>query len=56
VGDARDRAVPHVHAEEPALLAADCQGVEQMVAAGVEVVELPGLAAAARAVNVHLHL
>ncbi len=41
---------------EPSLLVADCQGVEQMAAAGIEVVELPDLAAAARAVNAHLDL
>lgn len=39
---------------EPALLVADCQGVEQMAAAGVEVVELGELASAAREVNAHL--
>jgi diaminohydroxyphosphoribosylaminopyrimidine deaminase / 5-amino-6-(5-phosphoribosylamino)uracil reductase len=39
---------------EPDLFVADCQGVELLTAAGVEVVELPELAAAARAVNAHL--
>lgn len=39
---------------EPDLFVADCQGVELLAAAGVEVVELSGLAAAARAVNAHL--
>lgn len=32
----------------------DCEGAELLRAAGVEVVELPGLAAQARAVNTHL--
>ncbi|MFI0895456.1 deaminase [Streptomyces sp. NPDC020983] len=41
---------------EPSLLVADCQGVEQMTAAGIEVVELPDMAEAARAVNAHLEL
>lgn len=41
---------------EPSLLVADCQGVEQLTAAGVEVAELPDMAAAARAVNAHLDL
>jgi diaminohydroxyphosphoribosylaminopyrimidine deaminase/5-amino-6-(5-phosphoribosylamino)uracil reductase len=41
---------------EPALLVADCQGVEQLAAAGVEVVEVAELAAAAREVNAHLDL
>jgi diaminohydroxyphosphoribosylaminopyrimidine deaminase/5-amino-6-(5-phosphoribosylamino)uracil reductase len=39
---------------EPDLFVADCQGVELLTAAGVEVVELPELAEAARAVNAHL--
>lgn len=39
---------------EPDLFVADCQGVELLTAAGVEVVELTELAAAARAVNAHL--
>lgn len=39
---------------EPDLFVADCQGVELLTAAGVEVVELPELADAARAVNAHL--
>jgi diaminohydroxyphosphoribosylaminopyrimidine deaminase/5-amino-6-(5-phosphoribosylamino)uracil reductase len=41
---------------EPDLFVADCQGVELLTAAGIEVVELPDLAAAARAVNAHLGL
>ncbi|NUP33064.1 MAG: dCMP deaminase [Streptomycetaceae bacterium] len=41
---------------EPALLVADCQGVEQMTAAGIEVVELPDLAPAAREANAHLNV
>lgn len=39
---------------EPDLFVADCQGVELLTAAGIEVVELPDLAPAARAVNAHL--
>ncbi|QSY51882.1 dCMP deaminase [Streptomyces griseocarneus] len=39
---------------EPALFVADCTGVELLEQAGVEVVELPELADAARAVNAHL--
>lgn len=39
---------------EPSLLVADCQGVEQMTAAGIDVTELPDLAEAARAVNAHM--
>jgi pyrimidine deaminase RibD-like protein len=38
---------------EPPLLA-DCHGAELLAAAGVEVVEVPELAAAVRAVNAHL--
>jgi diaminohydroxyphosphoribosylaminopyrimidine deaminase / 5-amino-6-(5-phosphoribosylamino)uracil reductase len=41
---------------EPSLFVADCQGVETLTAAGVEVVELHDLAAEARAVNAHLGL
>ena len=41
---------------EPAFFVTDCQGYELLVAAGVEVVELPALAARARAVNAHLPL
>jgi diaminohydroxyphosphoribosylaminopyrimidine deaminase/5-amino-6-(5-phosphoribosylamino)uracil reductase len=41
---------------EPSLFVADCVGVELLTDAGVSVVELPELAAAARAVNSHLHL
>jgi diaminohydroxyphosphoribosylaminopyrimidine deaminase/5-amino-6-(5-phosphoribosylamino)uracil reductase len=32
----------------------DCQGAEQLSAAGVHVIEVPALASGARAVNVHL--
>ena len=39
---------------EPALFVSDCIGVELLVAAGRTVVEIPELAAAARAVNSHL--
>ncbi|MEU6174299.1 dCMP deaminase [Streptantibioticus parmotrematis] len=39
---------------EPSLFVADCQGVELLARAGVEIVELPELAAAARAANAHL--
>ncbi len=39
---------------EPDLFVADCQGTALLAAAGVEVVELPELAEAARAVNAHL--
>jgi diaminohydroxyphosphoribosylaminopyrimidine deaminase / 5-amino-6-(5-phosphoribosylamino)uracil reductase len=39
---------------EPALFVDDCIGVELLVAAGRTVVEIPELAAAARAVNGHL--
>jgi pyrimidine deaminase RibD-like protein len=39
---------------EPTLFVAEPSGVEVLAAAGVEVVELPELAAAARAVNTHL--
>jgi 5-amino-6-(5-phosphoribosylamino)uracil reductase len=39
---------------EPALFVADCQGVELLEAAGVTVLETPGLAEEARAVNAHL--
>ncbi|MGW5003133.1 deaminase [Streptomyces hydrogenans] len=41
---------------EPALFVADCVGVERLAEAGVNVVELPELAGAARAVNSHLGL
>jgi len=41
---------------EPALFVADCVGVELLADAGVEVVELPELATAAKTVNAHLHL
>lgn len=41
---------------EPDLFVADCQGVELLTAAGAEVTELPGLAAAARAANAHLNV
>ncbi|WP_435601212.1 deaminase [Streptomyces sp. C10-9-1] len=39
---------------EPSLLVADCVGVEMLREAGAEVLELPDLADAARAVNAHL--
>lgn len=39
---------------EPSLFVAACQGTELLTAAGIEVVELPELAEAARAVNAHL--
>lgn len=39
---------------EPDLFVTDCQGTALLAAAGVEVVELPELAEAARAVNAHL--
>ncbi|WP_106982923.1 MULTISPECIES: deaminase [unclassified Streptomyces] len=39
---------------EPSLLVADCIGVEALRDGGAEVLELPELAEAARAVNVHL--
>ena len=41
---------------EPALFVADCQGYEMLTQAGVDVVELPEFADAARAVNSHLAL
>jgi diaminohydroxyphosphoribosylaminopyrimidine deaminase/5-amino-6-(5-phosphoribosylamino)uracil reductase len=39
---------------EPDLLVADCQGFELLIAAGIEVTELPQFAAAAAAPNGHL--
>lgn len=39
---------------EPSLFVDDCVGYEQLVEAGVTVVELPELAAAAKAANAHL--
>jgi len=39
---------------EPSLFVDDCVGVELLTAAGRTVVEIPELAAAARAVNLHL--
>ena len=39
---------------EPALFVADCQGYEQLAEAGLEVAELPALAALAAAPNRHL--
>lgn len=39
---------------EPSLFVADCTGYEQLLAAGVTVVELPELATTAKAVNAHL--
>jgi len=41
---------------EPSLFVADARGAELLSAAGVQVVELPDLADAARAVNAHLFL
>ncbi|MFE5519833.1 deaminase [Streptomyces virginiae] len=41
---------------EPPLFVADCVGVEQLAEAGVNVVELPELAEAARTANSHLGL
>ena len=41
---------------EPALFVADCQGVELLERAGATVVELPGWAERARAMNAHLRL
>lgn len=42
--------------KEPSLFVADCQGVELLEQAGVEVVELPELAEPARAMNAHLKI
>ena len=39
---------------EPALFVADCQGAELLSGAGIEVIELPEFAAAAKAPNGHL--
>lgn len=39
---------------EPDLFVTDCQGTALLTTAGVEVVELPGFAEQARAVNAHL--
>jgi pyrimidine deaminase RibD-like protein len=39
---------------EPSLFVADCEGAELLARAGVEVVELPGLASLAKAPNHHL--
>lgn len=41
---------------EPALFVANCVGLEQLEEAGVEVVEIPELADAARAANGHLSI
>ena len=41
---------------EPSLFVADCRGAEMLAAAGVEVVEIPELAAEAMAPNRHLAL
>lgn len=41
---------------EPSLFVADCQGVEQLTEAGVDVIELTELRERARAVNAHLAL
>lgn len=53
-----DAGIPRVVVawREPSLFVADCQGVEFLSAAGVEVVEMAELAMAARAVNAHLAL
>ena len=42
--------------KEPSLFVADCQGIEMLTQAGVEVVEVDDLAEQARAVNAHLRL
>ena len=39
---------------EPSLFVADCQGAELLTRAGVQVVELPGLASRAKEPNLHL--
>ncbi len=39
---------------EPGLFVADCQGVELLAQAGIEVTELPELAERAKAPNRHL--
>ena len=41
---------------EPSLFVADCQGAELLARAGLQVVELPGLATLAKAPNLHLDL
>jgi diaminohydroxyphosphoribosylaminopyrimidine deaminase/5-amino-6-(5-phosphoribosylamino)uracil reductase len=41
---------------EPALFVANCVGLEQLEEAGVEVVEIPELGEAAKAVNSHLNI
>ncbi len=41
---------------EPSLFVDDCQGYELLSEAGVEVVDLPGFADSARAVNSHLEI
>jgi diaminohydroxyphosphoribosylaminopyrimidine deaminase / 5-amino-6-(5-phosphoribosylamino)uracil reductase len=41
---------------EPSLFVDDCQGYELLLEAGVEVVDLPGFADSARAVNSHLEI
>jgi pyrimidine deaminase RibD-like protein len=41
---------------EPALFVADCQGVELLTRAGIEVTELPELAESAKAPNRHLRV
>lgn len=53
-----DAGIPRVVVawREPSLFVADCQGVEFLSAAGMQVVEMPELAAAAKAVNAHLAL
>jgi diaminohydroxyphosphoribosylaminopyrimidine deaminase/5-amino-6-(5-phosphoribosylamino)uracil reductase len=39
---------------EPALLVEDCQGVEQLLGAGIEVIEFPEFAGLVQAANAHL--
>ncbi len=53
-----DTSVPRVVIawREPDLFVTGCQGVELLTGAGVEVVEIPALADAARAANAHLTL
>ncbi|MBI1757823.1 MAG: dCMP deaminase [Actinobacteria bacterium] len=53
-----DTGIPRVVVawREPSLFVADCQGCELLAEAGVTVVEMPELAEAAKAPNVHLAL
>jgi diaminohydroxyphosphoribosylaminopyrimidine deaminase/5-amino-6-(5-phosphoribosylamino)uracil reductase len=39
---------------EPSLFVSDCQGIELLKEAGVQVVELAAMAAEAKAMNTHL--